>query len=198
MKSFLKKSHIAVFTCVFILCCRTSTKNDTSADTTKIDTPHLSIDTVTMNEVLVKNDEPVPLKNVSLHIGVNEILARSKRLNDTAQKLYSVMAMDSVPANEFRYHLFDTLFWGSQVKLLLIGREYIEENIIWAASYDANNNLIDHLRVYYENSEGYIAVTSEIYNNSIILYDQPDEEGEAKQKPSIYKVNEHYKFVKQE
>ena len=188
-----------LFACVFIVCCDPATQNSVSTDSLKTDSLKSDIDTVVAAENNIVNNTPIVLKDISLQINVIERLAKSKQPNQVDFKLFSIPVIDSMTTNEFKYHLFDTLFWSNQVKIVLIGREYLEENIIWAASYDANNNLIDHLRVYYENSEGLSTVTSDVHNNLFMLFDHPDEgEGESKQKPSVYALNEAYKFVKQE
>ncbi|HYK45282.1 MAG TPA: hypothetical protein VEV83_08950 [Parafilimonas sp.] len=124
-------------------------------------------------------------------------LSKSKMLTGTEMKSFSIRIMDTVATDEFKYHRFDTFFWAPRLKAILLGGEYLEENIIWVACYDLNNTLIDHLQVYYDNSEGFSTVLSEINNNLITVFDKADEgNGESKQKPSVYSLNHEGKFIK--
>ena len=194
MKHGLPGACVLLLSCVFI-CCNTASEKSINSDSIKNDSSIASNDPATANNQ--KANDAIILKHVILEKNVPERLSKSKILSGEEMKSFSILTMDSVGADEFKYHLFDTLFWAPQLKIILLGREYLEENIIWAACYDSNNNLTDHLRVYYDNSEGFSTVLSEINNNLITVFDQPDEgNDESKQKPSLYSLNHEGKFVK--
>jgi len=190
----LPRACVALLACLFI-CCNTATEKSMNSDSLKSDSSIASTDSMTANNQ--KSNDPIILKHVILEKNVPERLSKSKILTGEEMKSFSIRTMDSVAADEFKYHLLDTLFWAPEIKIILLGREYLEENIIWVACYDLNNNLTDHLQVYYDNSEGFSTMLSEINNNLITVFDQPDEgNDESKQKPSLYSLNRGGKFIK--
>ena len=194
MKHGLRGACVLLLSCLLI-CCNTSSEKSINSDTVKSDSSIASNNPASADNP--GSNDPIILKDIVLEKNVPERLSKSKILSGQEMKSFSILTMDSVEADEFKYHLFDTLFWAPQLKVILVGREYLEENIIWAACYDSNNNLTDHLRVYYDNSEGFSTVLSEVNNNLITVFDQPDEANdESKQKPSLYSLNHEGKFVK--
>ena len=90
---------------------------------------------------------------------------KSRVLNENEINRLSLRSIDTTGASNyatFKYHVVDTLFTNPRVTVLLIGREYTEENIVWLATYDTNSTLVDQLMVYYDNSEGSTQVGSVI------------------------------------
>ena len=194
MKHGLPAACVLLLSCVLI-CCNTASEKSINSDSIKNGRSIASNDSVTANNQT--SNDPIILKHVMLEKNVPERLSKSKILSSGEMKSFSIRTMDSVAADEFKYHFFDTLFSAPELKIVLLGREYVEENIIWVASYDSNNNLTDHLQVYYDNSEGFSTVLSEINNTLITVFDQPDEgDGDSKQKPSLYSLNHEGKFIK--
>ena len=194
MKHGLRGACVLLLSCLFI-CCNTSSEKSINSDTVKNDSSIASNNPASADNP--GSNDPIILKDIVLEKNVPERLSKSKILSGEEMKSFSILTMDSVVSDEFKYHLFYTLFWAPELKIILVGREYLEENIIWAACYDSNNNLTDHLRVYYDNSEGFSTVLSEVNNNLITVFDQPDEANdESKQKPSLYSLNHEGKFVK--
>jgi hypothetical protein len=171
--------------------------------------------TTTQDTIQVKNDSPkhetegvatpapVSLKDMSIDENTmitGRKLFTSRQLNNEEVKLFSIETIDTgAPEDDCTYHIVDTLFSGNDIKILLIGRVYTEENIIWALVYDKNNNLLDNKQVYYDNSEGAMSVQSSISNNSLTIksindYGATDEERE---RTEVYSLNELNRFVKQ-
>ena len=116
-----------------------------------------STDNVKQDSVVANIPEAVNLKEMEINTKTiidSKILSGSKQLDRNQIRKLSIALIDSTAAGSgdaFKYHVLDTLFSGSKFKLLLIGREYPEENILWIASYDEPSTLLDCVQVYYDN-----------------------------------------------
>ena len=131
----------------------------------------------------------------------NSKFFKSKVLNENDRNRLSIKLIDSTASGSeeiFKYHLVDTLFSNSVVTIILIGREYIEENIVWIVSYDANIGVVDRLMVYYDNSEGSMQIGSIIKKDQIQVIrsnDYGETEEEAK-KVELYQFDKNNRLVK--
>jgi len=113
------------------------------------------------------------------------MLRKGKLLTDDNKTSLDIEQLDKMPAPEFKYRLLDTLFSGPQCKVLLIGREYVNENKAWLAVYDAAGKMISQLDVYYDNAEGFLSVSSVIKDSSITVTTLNDFEENEKEKKKV-------------
>ena len=83
------------------------------------------------------------------------------------------------------------------MKVVLMGREYSEENIIWMLVLDEKGNLTSSKELYYDNAEGFRSVNSEIKNNIITVTTSNDfAETTAEQKmKQVFMVSSEGKIV---
>ncbi len=100
----------------------------------------------------------------------------SYTMDATDYRNFSIKKIDSSAGDEngFIYHIVDTLFLKQGLIVLLIGREYISENIIWLAVYNEEHQLIDRKQVYYDNAEGFLSVETTIKNNELTINTKND------------------------
>ena len=143
--------------------------------------------------------EAVVLKDIQ--IDAKTVTGGTSSLKESEISSLSIRSIDSAymdAGGGFKYFVVDTLYQGASVKVLLIARQYAEENIAWATSYDQSSRLLDKLQVYYDNSEGNLLVTSSINDNVISvntenIYSETPDAGNQKQ---VYSISQSYKFVK--
>ena len=126
---------------------------------------------------------------------------KSRVLNENEIDRLSLRSIDTTGASNyatFKYHVVDTLFTNPRVTVLLIGREYTEENIVWLATYDTNSTLVDQLMVYYDNSEGSTQVGSVIKANEaeVTTFSDYAESPEKARKTERYRFDVNNKIVK--
>jgi len=197
MKFYFKRSATVLPVLVLMIACNSPVENTAGQDTNELKT-----ETIDYTKSTVEKTETIVLKDISLTEKTmieGKKLSNAKQLDNEQIKLLSIEAIDTgAPGNDCTYHIIDTLFAGSDLKVLLIGRAYTEENIIWAAVYDKNNDLIDNKQIYYDNSEGALSIGSEISKNAITVKTLNDyaETDAGKQKTEIYFLNEANKFTK--
>ena len=93
----------------------------------------------------------------------------------------------------YKYHIVDTIAANDDL-LLLLGREYPEENRAWLAKYN-NNMLVDFVEVFYENAEGSHSIVSEIKDEQLLITEENEYEelGPAKE-VRTYDINVPGKF----
>lgn len=181
-------THALIFFLLFVVS-GCSDNSDQSVPASAGDSSHLS--EAAQPDVVVLKD---------LEIDGKIMTRRITALPDSEVRRLSIQSIDSAfsdAGGSFKYFMADTLYAGSSGKVLFILRQYAEENIGWAASYDQSWRLLDKLQVYYDNAEGNLAVTSSIKNNSIVVnsenvYGETPDAGKAKK---IYAVGEGYRFV---
>ena len=193
-------SKISIF--LFILssavigCDDAGNKNITAEDskdsvTIQRDTSKVAPGPIFLTEMVIDNKTVTP----------NSKFFKSKVLNENDRNRLSLKLIDSTASGSegvFKYHLVDTLFSNSAITIILIGREYIEENILWLVSYDANLDVVDRLMVYYDNSEGSMQIGSIIKGDQIQVIrsnDYGETEGEAK-KAELYQFDKNNRLVK--
>lgn len=101
----------------------------------------------------------------------NNRLSTSPICSPIEIKSLSINKIDSAGTEnkDFKYHLIDTVFNSRAGFILLIGREWPSENIVWLASYDISQKLIDKQEVYYDNAEGFLAIESRISNKELSI-----------------------------
>lgn len=161
-------------------------------------------DSAGTSEKTVMPDVPIVLKDVTLN---EQTLISGKKLSSSPAidpKFYaglSMKAMDSTASAEssFKYHIIDTLFSRPGLNILLIGREYESENIIWIAVYDSHNRLLDKKMVYYDNAEGFLSVETVIKNNQVTItsYNEYAEGGSQKKTTAVFHFNQENKLIEQ-
>ena len=160
-------------------------------------------DTIGLVEPGVKAPGSINLKEMEISTKTiidNGKLSGSRLLNTNELMLLSIPSIDSTAGSRsvFRYHLVDTLFSGSNLKVLLIGREYTEENILWIASYDRSSALLDHVEVYYDNAEGNLSIGCIVKNNSISVSKENVYAANSREanKTEVYLFDERDRLVK--
>ena len=145
--------------------------------------------------------DSVNLKNMLLNekeVIAKRLLSESQLLENDAKAQKDLSLIDSIPDKKrFKYHLFDTLFLNKTMKVVLMGREYSEENIIWMLVLDEKGNLTSSKELYYDNAEGFRSVNSEIKNNIITVTTSNDfAETTAEQKmKQVFMVSSEGKIV---
>lgn len=124
------------------------------------------------------------------------VLHKGKLLADDAKRSLHIAQLDQMPAPEFKYRLVDTLYAGPQCSILLIGREYDNENKVWLAIYDPSGNMTSQLDVYYDNAEGFLSITSVIKDKNITVTTLNDfeEKEQDKKKVKIYTIDDNGKL----
>lgn len=179
-------------TLITMSACNSTTSKETAATVVQKDTTVKSGQPVTV----VKKDS-IMLKNVEL----NEKTVLNKKnisaLDKSLQKKYSIRKLDSLESDGFKYFIYDTLYSGKETTVLLISRKWPEENIVWLVIYDAAMNLMDQKQVYYDNSEGYLAIETSISNNQVkITTDNIYEESANTKKTVSWFIDANNKLVK--
>jgi hypothetical protein len=124
------------------------------------------------------------------------LLRKGKLLSTEAQRAMHIERLDQMPAPEFRYRLIDTLYNGPQGHVLLIGREYDNENKAWLVVYDPSGSITGQQDVYYDNAEGFMAITSVIKDKTITITTLNDfaEKEQDKKKVAIYTIDDSGKL----
>ena len=187
MAAFIKSPLICLLLFLLVACEDDPGKSgSTDSDTSQVST------TDSRPEVVVLKDMQIDAKTVT---------GGTSLLTDAQIEALSIRAIDSAFSDSgggFKYSIIDTLYARSSIRILLISRQYVEENMAWAVSYDQYSRLLDKLQVYYDNSEGNLLVTSSITNNSILVstentYNEAPDAGKQK---AIYAVSETYKFIR--
>lgn len=128
-----------------------------------------------------------------LELMAREKLHQLKVLSITEFKAYQIEAIDAFYDPLYKYHFVDSVCVNSNGSLILIAREYDNENIIWLCKYDKNNKLIDTKQVYYDNAEGNFQIESKLISNILTLKTDDVNEGKGQEK---YKITNELKLVK--
>jgi len=184
---------IILLSCFIVACNNTTEEKNAAASTadTSFKPPILVTLKTTLKETLLNEKTVI----------ANKRLAAAPAMNTETCKTLSVKVIDSTATSEshFNYKILDTLFAGPTVKILLIGREYESENIIWMAVYDLQNKLLDHRTVYYDNAEGFMSVETIIKNDqlNITTYNEYAEQENEKKRTEVFHLNEDNKIVKE-
>ncbi|MBL7764569.1 MAG: hypothetical protein JNJ58_00615 [Chitinophagaceae bacterium] len=129
---------------------------------------------------------------------VNHRLEESTKIDrDSSGKAGFALPERAGPASaEYQYYIVDTLHHSPEANILLIGRSYAYENVIWLCIYNKHKQLTEHREVYYDNTEGMLEVASEIRNNKIHIYTANEFEVGNKKDTVIYRIDREYKLVK--
>lgn len=128
-----------------------------------------------------------------LELMAREKLHQLKVLSITEFKAYQIEAIDAFYDPLYKYHFVDSVCVNSNGSLILIAREYDNENIIWLCKYDKNNKLIDTKQVFYDNAEGNFQIESKLISNILTLKTDDVNEGKGQEK---YKITNELKLVK--
>ncbi len=186
------KTGIYFFSCLFFL----SACNDQQSNSE----PEKAKDTVVAVLPVEVKAEPVVLKDAVLNeknLISNHRLTKSVMIDAGQYKLLSVKAIDSTAAeSNFKYHIIDSLFSGAGHTILLIGREYDTENIVWIAAYDDQHKLIDRRQVYYDNAEGFLSIETTIKNNKLIIHTRNDFDETNNHGVDSFRLDNDFKFEK--
>jgi len=70
--------------------------------------------------------------------------------------------------SDFTYNVYGTIMINDK-KVLLINRNYREENNHWAVYISDDKRIISNVNIAYENSEGVLFIESEMSNDKIIV-----------------------------
>ena len=197
MSTISKISVILFILSIGIIGCKDAANKGVTAEasndsvTVPHDTNQVAPVSILLTEIIIDDKTVTP----------NSKFFKSKILNENDRNRLSLKLIDSAASGgegAFKYHLVDTLFSNSLVTIVLIGREYVEENILWVASYDSNSGLMDRLMVYYDNSEGSMQVGSIIKKDQIqvITSDDYTEKEQQAKKVELYKFDKSYRLVK--
>jgi len=188
------RSYFLFFaTFITMSACNSNTSKETVAPVEQKDTTTKA----SGQPVTVVEKDSIMLQNVEL----NEKTVLNKKnisaLDRSLQKKYSIRKLDSLESDGFKYFIYDTLYSGKETTVLLISRKWPEENIVWLVIYDAAMNLMDQKQVYYDNSEGYLAIETSISNNQVkITTDNIYEESANTKKTVTWFIDANNKLVK--
>lgn len=111
-------------------------------------------------------------------------LAESPKLDSNGRAIYKIEQIDAFYDDAYVYHLIDTLLQEPNRQLILIGREYINENIVWMCSY-LNGKLVYSKQVYYDNAEGNYLLESKLEKLNLILTSDDVNEGKKTERYTI-------------
>ena len=112
------------------------------------------------------------------------------------QRIDQIDKMSDYP--NLSYYSLKEIYSEDEGKIILLSRVYEMEDYAWLASYDAENNLIDFLKVFYDEfAEGASQTTSVIKNNKIIItnYKMDLKTGHETNQLQTYYVNDSLKFI---
>jgi len=195
MQSHLKNLSAAIMVASVIHGC-----NDSSP---KADAPVAKNDTIVAQSIAPAKAPGILLKDAVWNektLLAGKKLYASPIVTEGEYKSLSIQLIDSSgnERNNYKYHLIDTLYNGSEAIVLLIGREYETENYAWLVVYDLQKKLKDHLAVYYDNAEGFLSITTKIAGNKIIITTLNDfaEAENEKKIVSAFHINDDGGIVK--
>ncbi|NBB19289.1 hypothetical protein GVN20_07975 [Runella sp. CRIBMP] len=100
---------------------------------------------------------------------------------------YFVEAIDENFTEEYKYHLVDEIVRATNGKMLLIAREYDNENTVWLCLYDKNHKILNAKEVYYDNAEGNYQVEANLKNDTLTLFMEDVSEGKYTEKYTFEK-----------
>ncbi|MBL0235365.1 MAG: hypothetical protein IPQ02_01740 [Saprospiraceae bacterium] len=154
----------------------------------------------TSNNTLIKpkiQNQSIP-KCRPFNLSYLELIAREKlhqlkALSNTEFKAYQIESIDAFYDPLYKYHFVDSVCVNSNGSLILIAREYDNENIIWLCNYDKNNILLHTKQVFYDNAEGNFQIESKLISNILTLKTDDVNEGKGQEK---YKITTELKLVK--
>jgi len=143
--------------------------------------PDMVFDTAPFGEKEMKNEHP---------------------LSATEQQQWQISEIDRPlyqdDLSDFRYYLLKEVYAGSEGKVLLISRTSENEAFAWLASYDADDGLIDHQTVYYDEwAESALGITSVVRNDTITVshYMMDLQTGEETTRIDTLQLNRALKFT---
>ncbi|RDB06021.1 hypothetical protein DVG78_11495 [Runella aurantiaca] len=100
---------------------------------------------------------------------------------------YFVEAIDENLNEEYKYHLLDEIVTATNARMLLIAREYDNENTVWLCLYDKNHKILNAKEVYYDNAEGNYQVEASLKNDTLTLFMEDVNEGKYTEKYTFEK-----------
>lgn len=146
----------------------------------------------------------IPLSNMIFdaeQFGLEEIKNEHPLSDSEIQELH-IQRIDQIDkiANypNLNYYSLKEIYSEDNKNIVLLSRVYEMENYAWLASYDAENNLIDFLNVFYDEfAEGASQTTSIIKNNKIIItnYTMDLKTGQETNQLQTYMVNDSLNFI---
>jgi hypothetical protein len=157
-------------------------------------------DTLAMQQTITPPEikDSVHLRDIELSEKTVSTKKYRSKLDRAAQKKYSIRQLDTLESDGFNYYIYDSLYTGKKLKVLLISRTWPEENIIWIALYDDSMQLTGFEQVYYDNSEGALSIETSIKNDRIkITTDNSYEENANSKKTMSWYIDPVNKLVKQ-
>lgn len=122
-----------------------------------------------INNDTIKQNVDTTLKE--LEIDEAYFYAGIKKISALKKKEFSILKIKTIDStfNDplFKFFSLDTLLNTDEQKVLLIAREYENENILWLVHYTKQNQIKEKVIVYYDNIEGFLTIESKIKNNTI-------------------------------
>lgn len=172
---------------IFLLFITLGCKNEPEQTNTKKDTTMK----ITQTSVVEKTAEVEPrLKPFALTFKDLVENGRLNKLPTLSQKeiaTYFVEAIDENFTEEYKYHLVDEIVRATNGKMLLIAREYDNENTVWLCLYDKNHKILNAKEVYYDNAEGNYQVEANLKNDTLTLFMEDVNEGKYTEKYTFEK-----------
>lgn len=145
------------------------------------------------------NPQGKPVKPVlkSFHLSAvrlldQQLLSQARLLNKEGMAAHKIEEIDAFMDDAFRYHLLDTVLSEKSRQLILIGREYENENIVWLCHFQ-NGKLAYAKEVYYDNAEGNYLLESKLEKQILVLMSDDINEG---RKTERFRFNEKLEWVK--
>ncbi|MCB1214078.1 MAG: hypothetical protein KDK66_01255 [Deltaproteobacteria bacterium] len=123
----------------------------------------------------------------------------SSGLTSFNQDLVKTLKLNQLPsaAEQFKYYPLGILEKTKNYISVLILQDYTEESYVWLINYSPSGELLDKLKVYYDNSEGSVWTNAKLEANNIVLNENTIAEEGEQSTLSLYHINEKGKFEKE-
>ena len=181
----LKMTHVylpLIFLLFIVLGCKTEPeRTNKNATNPKI----------TQTSTLEKTAE-IPPRMKPFALTFNDLIEKGRlnKLPTLTQKeiaTYFVEAIDENFTEEYKYCLLYEIVTATNGKMLLIAREYDNENTVWLCLYDKNHKILNAKEVYYDNAEGNYQVEASLKNDTLTLFMDDVNEGKYTEKYTFEK-----------
>lgn len=100
-------------------------------------------------------------------------------------------AIDENFADDYKYHLIDTVLNTPGHKMYLIAREYENENTVWLCLFDKDYKVLEAKEVYYDNAEGNYQVEAILKKDTLTLFMSDVNDGKYTE---VYSFDKNYKW----
>jgi len=146
---------------------------------------------ITQTSTLEKTSE-IPPRMKPFALTFNDLIEKGRlnKLPTLTQKeiaTYFVEAIDENFTEEYKYHLLEEIVKATNARMLLIAREYDNENVVWLCLYDKNYKILNAKEVYYDNAEGNYQVEASLKKDTLTLFMEDVNEGKYTEKYTFEK-----------